>query len=58
MVNQPLLSIRRKANGEIKYYATYQSAWNAARRLNENATEGLWWFEADINGWYLFFERN
>lgn len=57
MANQSLLNIYLKKNGDIKYYTNYRSAWNAANRLNENATDGLWFFEADINGWYLFFDK-
>ena len=58
MANQPLLNIYLKKNGDIKYYRNYRSAWKAANRLNENATDGLWFFEADINGWYLFFDKH
>jgi hypothetical protein len=44
------------AKGETKYYATYQSAWNACIRLNEKATNGSWEFEGDATGnWYLHF---
>lgn len=47
----------KNAKGETKYYATYQSAWNAAIRLNEKAIGGTWYFEGDATGmWYLFFE--
>jgi hypothetical protein len=44
--------------GQTKYYASYQSAWRAAIRLNEAAHNGTWLFEADINGWYLHFEQD
>lgn len=45
-----------KKNGDIKYYANHESAWNAASRLNEMTDDdGLWLFEADMNGWYVFF---
>ena len=48
-----------KKNGEVKYYATYQSAWNACIRLNEKLTEGSWSFEGDETGlWYLHFISN
>lgn len=49
-----------KANGEIKYYSTYQSAWNAAARLNKKTEwqHGTWLFEADQTGWYLHFEAD
>jgi hypothetical protein len=43
--------------GEVKYYATYQSAWNACIRLNESAVDGTWLFEGDEIGWYLHFEK-
>lgn len=55
------MKIYTKKNGETKYYSTYQSAWNAAIKLNEklDATEmGFWEFEGDINGWYLQFVSN
>jgi len=42
-------------NGKTKYYATYQSAWKAAARLNETAVDGLWFFEMDTIGWFVFF---
>ena len=44
-------------NGQVKYYATYRTAWNAAIRLNENAVGGSWFFEGDEHGWYLHFEN-
>lgn len=47
-------TILRKKDGSIKYYASYQSAWNAAVRLNENETDGTWYFESDATfKWYL-----
>ena len=47
-----------KKNGEVKYYASYQNAWNACIRLNEKPEyqSGTWLFEGDENGWYLHFE--
>jgi hypothetical protein len=48
----------KKKNGEVKYYAFYQSAWNACIRLNETAVDGTWLFEADEIGWYLYFEKD
>lgn len=48
------MNIYKNAKGETKYYTTYKSAWNAAARLNERETDNLWWFEADLNGWFLF----
>lgn len=48
------MNIYKNAKGETKYYSTYQSAWNAAARLNEKEMDNLWWFEADLNGWFLF----
>ena len=47
-----------KKNGEIKYYASYQSAWKAASRLNEGNEDGIWLFEADMNGWVVFFSEH
>ena len=47
-----------KKNGEIKYYASHQSAWNAAARLNEGDDDGIWLFEADLNGWFVFFSEH
>lgn len=48
--------IYRKKDGSIKYYASYQSAWNAAIRLNEKETTGAWYFESDATlNWYLHF---
>jgi hypothetical protein len=46
-------TIYKNKKGEIKYYASYQSAWKAAQRLNQMVNGGQWWFEADVNGWYL-----
>lgn len=41
--------------GAIKYYATYGTAWAAAARLNETTNEdGIWLFEADMTGWFVF----
>ena len=48
------MNILKRKDGEIKYYASYQSAWNAAARLNENELDNLWWFEMDTVGWFLF----
>jgi hypothetical protein len=48
----------KTAKGETKYYATYQSAWNVAIRLNEKAIGGTWRFEGDENGWYLEFQKD
>ena len=47
----------KNAKGETKYYATYQSAWNAAIRLNKKTINGTWLFESDQIGWYLHFEE-
>lgn len=44
--------------GGVKYYATYQSAWNACIRLNATAVDGQWLFEADTIGWYLEFHKD
>jgi hypothetical protein len=49
--------IYKNKKGETKYYATYQSAWNAAIRLNETEIRGTWLFEGDATGmWYLHLE--
>lgn len=47
-----------KKDGTTKYYASYETAWNRAAKLNETATNGIWFFEADINGWFLFFVKD
>ncbi len=50
--------IYKNAKGETKYYATYQSAWNACIRLNEKiiTSNGTWAFDGDATGkWYLYF---
>jgi len=44
-----------KKDGQVKYYQSYGAAWRAATRLNKTAQNGLWFFEMDMNGWYLFF---
>ncbi len=44
------------SKGNTKYYASYQSAWKAAARLNEKETDVQWFFEADLNGWYVFHD--
>jgi hypothetical protein len=48
------MNILKNKQGETKYYATYYSAWKAAAKLNETELDNLWWFEADLNGWFLF----
>lgn len=46
-------------NGAVKYYASHRSAWAAAARLNNNTTEdGIWLFEADMTGWFVFFSSH
>jgi hypothetical protein len=47
--------IYKKKNGEIRYYSTYQGAWNGAIRLNAVEKSGQWFFEADEIGWFLFY---
>jgi hypothetical protein len=47
--------IYKKKNGEIRYYTTYQGAWNGAIRLNAQEKSGQWFFEADETGWFLFY---
>jgi hypothetical protein len=47
--------IYKKKNGEIRYYSTYQLAWNGAIRLNAQEKSGQWYFEADEVGWFLFY---
>jgi hypothetical protein len=46
-----------KKNGDIKYYASYNTAWNSAIRLNDKSQNGTWLFEGNENGWYLHFEE-
>ena len=48
----------RLKNGEVKYYASYRTAWNKAAKLNEDAVGGLWFFEGDEHGWFVFFSRD
>lgn len=50
--------ILRKKNGEVKYYASYQTAWAKAARLNEDVVDGLWLFEADEHGWFVYFDAD
>lgn len=45
----------KNKNGETKYYASHRTAWAKAAKLNETAVDGLWLFEADLNGWFVFF---
>jgi hypothetical protein len=44
------------ANGNTKYYQSYQSAWKAAARLNFIDKDNLWLFEQDMTGWYVFHD--
>lgn len=44
-----------KKDGTTKYYASYQSAWNRAAKMNEMAVGGQWYFEADLDGWYIYW---
>lgn len=54
-----IIKYHTKKNGEVKYYATYGSAWAAASRLNETTTEdGIWLFEADMTGWFVFLSQH
>lgn len=42
-------------NGNTKYYTSYHTAWQAANRLNQQGLDdGIWLFEADMTGWYVF----
>jgi hypothetical protein len=46
--------------GDIKFYASYQSAWKAAARLNQADPSSSWLFEMDNSvglGWFLFQEE-
>ena len=45
----------KNAKGETKYYATHQSAWNRAMKLNETTEDGMWLFEGDEKGWFVYF---
>jgi hypothetical protein len=46
--------IYRDSKGNIKYYATYQSAWRAANRLNTAEGDVEWLFEQDLVGWFVY----
>ena len=49
------------AKGEIKFYASYKSAWKAAVRLNQADQQASWLFEMDDSiglGWFLFQEES
>jgi hypothetical protein len=48
----------KNKKGEIKYYASYKTAWNACIRLNQEIENGQWLFEADLNGWFLEFHQD
>jgi len=49
----------KNANGETKYWKTEGGAWNAANRLNEKETDGMWTFENEYQkGWYLEFTKD
>jgi len=43
-------------SGAVKYYANHRTAWAAASRLNSQTDidAGLWVFEADVTGWFVF----
>ena len=51
-------TLYRNKKGEVKYYASYKTAWLAAIRLNENEKNGQWLFEADTIGWFLEFHSD
>jgi hypothetical protein len=57
MAKQMNQILHKNAKGETKYYASYQSAWNACIKLNKKETNGVWRFEADLVGWYLQLEE-
>jgi hypothetical protein len=50
-------TILTKKDGSTKYYSSYQSAWKAAARLNQQLptdSQGFWFFESDETcNWYL-----
>lgn len=48
--------VYKKKDGTTKYYASYRSAWNRAAKMNQTAVGGQWYFEGDLNGWYIFWE--
>jgi hypothetical protein len=58
MNTSPTPIIYTDKKGCVKYYATYQSAWNACIRMNETAVDGQWLFEGDAIGWYLEFHKD
>lgn len=45
----------KNAKGETKYFSTYQGAWNRAAKLNDTAIDGMWLFEGDEKGWFVYF---
>lgn len=50
-----IIKYHTKKDGSIKYYASYQSAWVAAARLNgEQSDDAQWLFEMDTTGWFVF----
>ena len=51
------MNVLKDSKGNTKYYASYDSAWKAANRLNEQLAAGdfnCWYFEMDLTGWFLF----
>jgi hypothetical protein len=48
------ITVYRNRKGEIKYYASWQSAWKAANRLNDAEGDVEWLFEQDLTGWFVF----
>lgn len=49
----------KNADGKTKYWKTESGAWNAANRLNEKETNGMWTFENEYQkGFYLEFKKD
>lgn len=46
--------IYKDSKGNIKYYASMNSAWKAANKLNDAEGDVEWLFEQDLVGWFLY----
>jgi hypothetical protein len=54
-----MITLYTNSNGETKYWKTEGGAWNAANRLNEKETNGMWTFENEYQkGFYLEFKKD
>jgi len=50
--------ILKDKNGNTRYWNYMGHAWNAAAKLNQKETDGLWVFEQDLTGWFLMFKKD